>query len=81
MPSLTLEESNRICDAVIVKMGTLGVRVCISVVDSATNLIAMECMDGAIILAIEGSRGKAVASALYVKPSSELRGFGGSSCF
>ena len=37
-----------------------------------TNLVAMKRMDGSIMLGVEGSRGKAVASALFGKPSSEL---------
>lgn len=72
MEKLTLGEANRICDAAIVKATEIGVKVSISVVDSGTNLISMKRMDGAIMLGIEGSRGKAVASALFGIPSSEL---------
>ena len=72
MTNVTLEEANRICDADIVKAAEIGVKVSISVVDSGTNLMAMKRMDGAIMLGIEGSRGKAVASALFGMPSSEL---------
>ena len=72
MANVTLEEANRICDAAIAKADEIGVKVSISVVDSGTNLMAMKRMDGAIMLGVEGSRGKAVASALFGMPSSEL---------
>jgi uncharacterized protein GlcG (DUF336 family) len=60
MATLTLEEANRICDAAIANATDLGIKISISVVDSSTNLLAMKRMDGATMLEIEGSRGKAV---------------------
>ena len=72
MANVTLEAASRICDAALAKAAEMGVKVSISVVDSGTNLVTMKHMDGAIMLGIEGSRGKAVASALFGKPSSEL---------
>ena len=71
MANVTLEEANRICDAALTKAAEMGVKVSVSVVDSGTNLVAMKRMDGALVLGIEGSRGKAVASAIFGTPSSE----------
>lgn len=71
MVNVTLEEANRICDAALAKAAEMGVKVSVSVVDAGTNLVAMKRMDGAIMLGVEGSRGKAVASALFGTPSGE----------
>ena len=43
-----------------------------SVVDSGTNLVAMQKMDGTLLLGIDGSKGKAVASVIFGQPSGEL---------
>ena len=72
MPNVTLEEAVKVCDGAIAKAEELGIKIAVSVVDSGTNLVAMQKMDGAIVLAIEGSRGKAVASAIFGQPSGEL---------
>ncbi|MDA1347783.1 MAG: heme-binding protein [Chloroflexi bacterium] len=72
MANVTLEAANRICDAAVAKATEMGVKISVSVVDSGTNLVAMKRMDGSIMLGVEGSRGKAVASALFGQPSSEL---------
>ena len=71
MANVTLEEANRICDAALAKATEMGVKVSVSVVDAGTNLVAMKRMDGAVMLGVEGSRGKAVASALFGTPSGE----------
>ena len=70
--SLSLEEAVKICDGAVAKARELGIKVAVSVVDSATNLVTMQKMDGTLVLAIEGSRGKAVASAIFGQPSGEL---------
>ena len=72
MANLTLEAASRICDAALAKAAEMRVKISVSVVDSATNLVTMKQMDGAMMLGIEGSRGKAVASVLFGKPSGEL---------
>ena len=71
MTHITLEESKPICEAAITKAQQLG-KIAVSVVDSAMNLVAMQKMDGALILAIDGSRGKAVASVIFGQPTGEL---------
>ena len=65
MTHITLEESKSICEAAIIKAQQLGIKIAVSVVDSAMNLVAMQKMDGALILSIAGSRGTAVASVLF----------------
>ena len=67
-----MTEATRICDAAIAKAGELGIRASVSVVDAGMNLVAMKRMDGATMLGIEGSKGKAVASAIFGQPSGEL---------
>ena len=72
MTHITLEESKSICEAAITKAQQQGIKIAVSVVDSAMNLLAMQKMDGALILAIDGSRGKAVASVIFGQPTGEL---------
>ena len=50
----------------------MGIKIAVSVVDSGTNLVTIQRMDGALILSTEGSRGKAVASVIFGQPSGEL---------
>ena len=72
MATVTLEEAIRMCDAAVAKAEEIGIRVSVSVVDSGSNLLATHRMDGSIILGVEGSRGKAVASVIFGQPSGEL---------
>ena len=72
MTHITLEESKPICEAAIKKAEELGIKIAVSVVDSALNLVTMQKMDDALILAIDGSKGKAVASVIFGQPTGEL---------
>ena len=72
MANITLAEAVKICDAAIEKARSLGVKIAVSVVDPGANLVATHKMDGALILGIDGSKGKAVASAIFGQPSGEL---------
>ena len=72
MLNISLKESLQICDSAICKARQLGITIAVSVVDSGTNLVAMQKMDGALILGIDGSKGKAVASVIFGQPSGEL---------
>ncbi|MCH7787544.1 MAG: heme-binding protein, partial [Chloroflexi bacterium] len=74
MANVTLAEAVKMCDAAIAKAEELGIRIAVTVVDSGMNLVAAHKMDGTLILAIEGSRGKAVASVIFGQPSGELEG-------
>ena len=72
MTDIILSEAKLICDAAIAKAEELGIKIAVSVVDSRSNLVAMQKMDGTMILSIDGSRGKAVASVIFGQPSGEL---------
>ena len=72
MANVTLREAIGVCEAAMAGAREMGIKVAVSVVDSGTNLVTMQKMDGAIILAIEGSLGKAVASVIFGQPSGEL---------
>ncbi len=72
MANITLEEAVRACEGAITRAKELGVKVAVSVVDSGTNLVAMQKMDGTLLLGIDGSKGKAVASVIFGQPSGEL---------
>ncbi len=72
MANVTLAEAVKMCDAAIVKAEELGIKIAATVVDSGTNHVAEHKMDGTLILAIEGRRGKAVASVIFGQPSGEL---------
>ena len=72
MADVTLAEAIRMCESAIAKARELGIKIAVSVVDSGTNLVALQRMNGALILATEGSRGKAVASVIFGQPSGEL---------
>ncbi len=72
MSNITLSEGVRACEAAISKAEELGIKIAVSVVDSGTHLVTMQKMDGALILATDGSKGKAVASVIFGQPSGEL---------
>ena len=72
MANVGLEAALKVCDAAIARAQEIGITIGVSVVDSGTNLVAFQKMDGTRVLAIEGSRGKAVASAIFGQASSEL---------
>ena len=72
MANVTLSEAVKLCEAAITKAEEIGITIAVSVVDSGTNLVAMQKMEKALILGIEGSKGKAVASVMFGQPSGEL---------
>ena len=72
MTNIPLTEATKVCDAAIAKASEIGIKIAVSVVDSGTNLVTMQKMDDTLILAIDGSRGKAVASVMFGQPSGEL---------
>jgi uncharacterized protein GlcG (DUF336 family) len=69
---VTLAEAVKLCEAAVAKAQHLGITIAVSVVDSGTHLVAMQKMEKALILGIEGSKGKAVASVIFGQPSGEL---------
>ena len=72
MADITLAEALHVCEAAIAKAQQTGIKIAVSVVDSATHLVTTQKMDGTLVLAVEGSRGKAVASVIFGQPSGEL---------
>ncbi len=70
--ALNLEEANRIAQGAIAKARELDIRINVAVCDAGGRLIAFQRMDGAIWAAGFGSQGKAMASAAFGRPSSEL---------
>jgi|TARA_B100001750_G_scaffold244278_1_gene261257 uncharacterized protein GlcG (DUF336 family) len=72
MADVTLAEALEICNTAISQAEKMGIKIAVSVVDSGSNLVTTQRMDGALILAVEGSRGKAVCSVMFGQPSGEL---------
>ena len=72
MPSLNLEEAERILAAAKVKVQEMGVRLSVSVVDPRGDLIAMFRTDGASWRTPLISRGKAVAASCFGMSSKDL---------
>ncbi len=69
---ITLSKSLKLCEAAIAEAIATGIAISVSVVDSGTNLVAMQRMENAILLSIEASKGKAVASVYFASPSGDL---------
>ena len=72
MTTITLDDAKKICEGAIAKASEIGIRIAVTVLDSSGNLLATHRMDGALVLAVEGSRGKAVASIMFGQPTGEL---------
>ena len=72
MPSLNLEEAERILAAAKAKVQEMGVRLSVSVVDPRGDLIAMFRTDGASWRTPLISRGKAVAASCFGMSSKDL---------
>ena len=66
MADISLDESLKICESAIAKAIEIGIKISVSVVDSGTNLVTTQRMAGSLILTVDSSRGKAVASVMFV---------------
>jgi uncharacterized protein GlcG (DUF336 family) len=71
--ALNLSDADRIITATIAKAEELNIRVCVSVCDAGGRLMSFKRMDGAIMGAVYGSQGKAVASASLGRPSGAIQ--------
>ena len=71
--SIGLEQANRVIAAAIQKAQELNVKVSVAVCDAAGRLVAFNRMDGCITAGVYGSPGKAIASAVFGRPSGELQ--------
>ncbi|HTI82510.1 MAG TPA: heme-binding protein [Acetobacteraceae bacterium] len=69
---LTLMEANHLVAGAIAKADELGIKISVAVCDAGGRLVAFQRMDNAIWASVYGSQGKAVASAAFGRPSSEL---------
>lgn len=69
---LSLQDANRVAATAIAHAESLGILICVSVVDAGGRLISFQRMDGAIWAAVYGSQGKAAASAAFARPSGDL---------
>lgn len=71
--ALTLDESNKLCEAAVAKANELGIKISVAVCDAGGRLIAFNRMDGAIWASAYGSQGKAIASAGFGRASVMLQ--------
>ncbi len=72
MADISLDESLKICESAIAKAIEIGIKISVSVVDSGTNLVTTQRMAGSLILTVDSSRGKAVASVMFGESTGEL---------
>ncbi|TDT50366.1 cob(I)yrinic acid a,c-diamide adenosyltransferase [Fonticella tunisiensis] len=68
------EFARHILDKCIEKAMEIKVPVVITITDASGNIIVQERMDGALLASIEISRNKAFTSAIFKKPTHELKG-------
>ncbi len=71
--ALTLEEANRVIQGAIAKAQALNITINVAVCDTGGRLIAFNRMDGAIWAGVYGSQGKAIASAVFGRPSGDMQ--------
>jgi len=71
MPNISLADAVKLCDTTISKAEDMGIKVSVSIVDSGGHLVAMQRMEGALLLSVDISKGKALTSVLFGVPSGE----------
>ena len=81
MPTVTLQEAEKIIEGAKAKIEELGLKMAVSVTDSRGDLVAMIKTDGASWRTPFISRGKAVSSACFGRPSGELEAYSGAPVF
>ena len=69
---LNLRSARRMIDAAKKKATELNVPMVIAVVDEGGNLIAMERMDGALLVSLDLAKGKAYTAVALKMPTSDL---------
>ena len=67
--ALTLADANRVVEAAKTKAAELNIKICVAVCDPGARLMAFNRMDCASWAAGYGCQGKAVASAMFGRPS------------
>jgi glc operon protein GlcG len=71
--ALTLVEANRMIQAALSKAEELQVKISVAVCDTGGNLIALNRMNGAIVVSATVAQGKAAASAGFGRASGALQ--------
>ena len=71
--ALTLVEANRMIQAALAKAEELQVKISVAVCDTGGNLIALNRMNGAIVVSATVAQGKAAASAGFGRASGALQ--------
>jgi glc operon protein GlcG len=71
---LRLDEARTIVDGAIARARELEVEISVAVCDRDGRLIALNIMDRAVTMANQGSIGKALASAVWGRPSGDPQG-------
>ncbi|MCB1757821.1 MAG: heme-binding protein [Gammaproteobacteria bacterium] len=69
MQTLNLETANRIAELAIEKANSIGIAVCIAVVDGGGHLYSSQRMDGAFLGSIDVAYKKARTSVLFPMPT------------
>ena len=69
---MNLADAQRAIDAGLAEASKMDIRVGIVVVDAGGYLLAAARMDGALLVAPDVAQGKAVAAALFQRPSGEM---------
>jgi uncharacterized protein GlcG (DUF336 family) len=69
---LTLADADMIVESAITKAATMGVRVCVAVVDAGAHLVALRRMDGATPISPAIAEGKAIGAALFQRDGAAL---------
>jgi len=81
IPRPSLESARKALDAAVASATQAGASLSCAVVDVHGDLVAFVRMDDAAFLTVAISQGKALASALFGRPSAELSTFGQSPFF
>ena len=71
MLNISLKDAVKLCDATVSKAGDMGIKVSVSVLDSGGHLVSMQRMEGALLLSVDISKGKALTSVLFGVSSGE----------
>lgn len=72
MSNLTLEQARKVIDACLEKSKEIGVKMNIAVVDSGTNLVAFNKMDGAWLGSIDIAQKKAKTARYFNMDTGEI---------
>lgn len=72
MSKINANIAQQLVDQATIKANSLGIAVCIAIVDSGAHLVSFQRMDGAILGAIDVALKKARTSAFFPLPSGDF---------